>query len=79
MIWEKAKYGKAIQRDTGEGGVILEGEAKKGLSDEVILEERPRYNERLSAVDMGVGVSGRRKGGDDGTWKDEMIDLKSLC
>lgn len=61
MIWGRVKYGKAIQRDEGEGGAILDEEAKKGLSDEVILEERPGYNE-TKHCGYGGGRFGQKEG-----------------
>lgn len=42
---------------------------QKRFSDEMIFEERPGFNARLSrGVGAGLPVIGKR--GDDGTWKD---------
>lgn len=71
MLWEKVQYDKAVQKDEGKGGAILEGEARKGLSVEMIVQERPESNEgQSSPVDIGAGIPGRGKRGDNETLKD---------
>lgn len=66
----KVKQVKAIQRDEA-SEVLFWGEVggRKGLSDEVIFEERPGYNARLSPVEMGAGLPVIGKRGDDGIGK----------
>lgn len=77
MLWEKIKYGKAVQRDAVECGAILGGKPVKA-SLVRWYSGRAGYNEGLSPVEMGAGfpVTGHRCGHSERL--NDELNLKSL-